>query len=87
MEERRPHSPPIETELKILLRRSGITIRDVAVFLEVPYSTLSSQLNGVAILPDPRRQAIYKYIDSHAKNRSIAVAQELSNLGYITQNQ
>lgn len=55
--------PIVENELKKRIRRAGITQKDISQRLKVPYSTVSSWLNGFAPLPENIRQKIEQMIN------------------------
>ena len=52
----------VETELKIQLRRNGITQKTVSEKLRKPYSTVVSWLNGFSPLPEGMRREILRII-------------------------
>ena len=57
----------VETELKTDLRRNDITLKQVAVELKRPYSTVVSWLNGFSPLPSRVRREIMNMIAERKK--------------------
>lgn len=60
--------PQIEYELKSNIRKAGFTQKEIAIQLNVTYSTLSSWLNGFAPLPVQMKMKIHDIIADSEKN-------------------
>ena len=57
-----------EREIKAKIKLTGTSQRDIAVYLGIPYSTLSTYLGGFAPMPEDLRKKTEDYLAKNYQN-------------------